>query len=140
MRDSRLNALHSYLEKQRIRQQKKSEGIILESESDEDNPFAMYKHKDEVIDLNNSVNVHGDCDMVTTKKELSCSDDQGDPELIHPEEINDQNSGTTEYNCSSKASSESESLTSKNDDHVMQAVKGYKVKMSRKKKLNVMKH
>lgn len=46
IRDNRLKALESYLEKQRIREQKRSEGIILESESDEDNPFAMYKHKE----------------------------------------------------------------------------------------------
>ncbi|XP_017887184.1 general transcription factor 3C polypeptide 6 [Ceratina calcarata] len=46
MRDNRLKALESYLEKQRIREQKRSEGITLESESDEDNPFAVYKHKE----------------------------------------------------------------------------------------------
>ncbi|KAF3422822.1 hypothetical protein E2986_09664 [Frieseomelitta varia] len=107
MRDSRLNALHTYLEKQRIREQKKSEGIILESESDEDNPFAIYKHKDEVIDLDKSVNIDAD-----SKKELSYSDDQGDPELIRPEEINDQNSGTTEYNYNPKKCFSKASLTS----------------------------
>ncbi|KAK1119405.1 hypothetical protein K0M31_013235 [Melipona bicolor] len=142
MRDTRLNALHSYLEKQRIRQQKKSEGIILESESDEDNPFAIYKHKNEVIDLNKSENIDAN-----SKKELSYSDNQGDLELIHSEEINNRNSGTTEYNCYknpkkcfSKASLELESLTSNNDDHLMRAAKDYKDKMFRKKKLNVTKH
>lgn len=53
MRNDRLNALHLYLEKQRVRQQKKSQGIMLDSESDEDNPFAAYKHKDESDSVNN---------------------------------------------------------------------------------------
>ena len=53
MRDDRLNALHLYLEKQRVRQQKKAQGIMLDSESDEDNPFAAYKHKDESDSVNN---------------------------------------------------------------------------------------
>lgn len=69
MRNNRLNALHSYLEKQRIRQQKKSQGIILESESDEDNPFAMYEHKGETFNLDKSEHIH-----VDSKKELSNSD------------------------------------------------------------------
>ncbi|XP_015429316.1 PREDICTED: uncharacterized protein LOC107186037 [Dufourea novaeangliae] len=52
MRSNRLSALYQYLEKQRIRQQKKSQGIMLNSESDEDNPFAMYKHKEDTGTLN----------------------------------------------------------------------------------------
>lgn len=60
MRSNRLNALHSYLEKQRIRQQKKSQGIILESESDEDNPFAIYEHKEETFNLDKSDHIHVD--------------------------------------------------------------------------------
>ncbi|XP_043791185.1 uncharacterized protein LOC122714162 isoform X1 [Apis laboriosa] len=69
MRSNRLNALHSYLEKQRIRQQKKSQGIILESESDEDNPFAMYEHKEESFNLDESKYIH-----VDSQKELTNSD------------------------------------------------------------------
>ncbi|KAK0179409.1 hypothetical protein PV327_005165 [Microctonus hyperodae] len=43
MRTERLEALNEYLEKQRQREEKRQQGIELESESDEDNPFAMYK-------------------------------------------------------------------------------------------------
>lgn len=35
------------MEKQKIREEKKSQGIAVDSESDEDNPFAMYKYKEE---------------------------------------------------------------------------------------------
>lgn len=44
IRDGRMNALNSYLEKQRIREEKKAQGITVDSESDEDNPFIAYKH------------------------------------------------------------------------------------------------
>ncbi|KAL2719104.1 putative serine/threonine-protein kinase dyrk1 [Vespula squamosa] len=47
IRDNRIDALCAYLEKQKIREEKKSQGIALDSESDEDNPFAMYKYKEE---------------------------------------------------------------------------------------------
>lgn len=43
MRTERLEALNEYLEKQRQREEKRQQGIDLESDSDEDNPFAMYK-------------------------------------------------------------------------------------------------
>ncbi|KAK0172426.1 hypothetical protein PV328_005743 [Microctonus aethiopoides] len=43
MRTERLEALNEYLEKQRQREEKRQQGIELESDSDEDNPFAMYK-------------------------------------------------------------------------------------------------
>lgn len=43
MRDDRMEALNKYLEKQRIRDEKRSQGIEPDSESDDDNPFAMYK-------------------------------------------------------------------------------------------------
>lgn len=48
IRDKRIDALCAYLEKQKIREEKKSQGIALDSESDEDNPFAMYKYKEEM--------------------------------------------------------------------------------------------
>lgn len=136
LRDNRLNALHSYLEKQRIRQEKKSQGIILESESDEDNPFAIYNHKDEVSNFNKSIHVDA-------KKELSYCDNQIDSKCIYPKEINDQTSNTTEYNCyenqkKHKISLESESSVSKNDNHCsMRSVKGYKTKLVRNKQLSV---
>lgn len=136
LRDSRLNALHSYLEKQRIRQEKKSQGIILESESDEDNPFAIYNHKDEVSNFNKSIHVDA-------KKELSYCDNQIDSKCMYPKEINDQTSNTTEDNCyenqkKHKISLESESSVSKNDNHcLMRSVKGYKTKLARNKQLSV---
>ncbi|XP_033184689.1 uncharacterized protein LOC117154112 isoform X1 [Bombus vancouverensis nearcticus] len=136
LRDNRLNALHSYLEKQRIRQEKKSQGIILESESDEDNPFAIYNHKDEVSNFNKSIHVDA-------KKELSYCDNQIDSKCMYPNEINDQTSNTTEDNCyenrkKHKISLESESSVSKNDNHcLMRSVKGYKTKLARNKQLSV---
>ncbi|XP_046472390.1 uncharacterized protein [Neodiprion pinetum] len=45
MRDDRMEALKIYLEKQEIRDEKRLKGIELDSESDDDNPFAMYKSK-----------------------------------------------------------------------------------------------
>lgn len=136
LRDNRLNALHSYLEKQRIRQEKKSQGIILESESDEDNPFAIYNHKDEVSNFNKSIHVDA-------KKELSYCDNQIDSKCMYPNEINDQTSNTIEDNCyenrkKHKISLESESSVSKNDNHcLMRSVKGYKTKLARNKQLSV---
>lgn len=136
LRDNRLNALHSYLEKQRIRQEKKSQGIILESESDEDNPFAIYNHKDEVSNFNKSIHVDA-------KKELSYCDNQIDSKCMYPKEINAQTSNTTEDNCyenqkKHKISLESESSVSKNDNHcLMRSVKGYKTKLARNKQLSV---
>lgn len=136
LRDNRLNALHSYLEKQRIRQEKRSQGIILESESDEDNPFAIYNHKDEISNFNKSIHVDA-------KKELSCCDNQIDSKCMYPNEINDQTSNTTEDNCyknqkKHKILLESESSDSKNDNHcLIRSVKGYKTKLARNKQLSV---
>ncbi|XP_066595235.1 uncharacterized protein [Prorops nasuta] len=45
IRDKRLSELNTYLEKQRVREEQKSQGIMPESDSDEDNPFAIYKQK-----------------------------------------------------------------------------------------------
>lgn len=45
IRNERIDDLCVYLEKQKIREEKKSQGIELDSESDEDTPFAMYKYK-----------------------------------------------------------------------------------------------
>ncbi|XP_048506983.1 uncharacterized protein LOC105684599 isoform X2 [Athalia rosae] len=45
MRNDRMQALTTYLEKQQIREEKRLQGIELDSESDDDNPFAMYKPK-----------------------------------------------------------------------------------------------
>ncbi|OAD57033.1 hypothetical protein WN48_02832, partial [Eufriesea mexicana] len=130
MRNNRLSALHSYLEKQRIRQQKKSQGIILESESDEDNPFAIYKQKEEINDLNKCFD---------SKKELSYSDNQFDLKSTHPKEINDLNATEDSYQNLNKhkAPLASESLISKHDDCCfIQPEKGYETKLSRKKKLS----
>ncbi|XP_046740005.1 uncharacterized protein LOC124407666 [Diprion similis] len=45
MREDRMEALKIYLEKQQIRDEKRLKGIELDSESDDDNPFAIYKSK-----------------------------------------------------------------------------------------------
>lgn len=46
MRDDRMQALTNYLEKEQIKEKKRSQGIQVDSESDDDNPFAMYKPKE----------------------------------------------------------------------------------------------
>ncbi|KAI4485030.1 hypothetical protein M0802_012836 [Mischocyttarus mexicanus] len=56
LRDKRINALCAYLEKQKIREEKKSQGIEVNSESDEDSPFAIYKYKEEMKDNQNLEN------------------------------------------------------------------------------------
>lgn len=43
MREERMKALNDYLEKQRVREEKRSQGIEPDSSSDDDNPFAIYK-------------------------------------------------------------------------------------------------
>ncbi|XP_043274826.1 uncharacterized protein [Venturia canescens] len=43
IREDRMKALNDYLEKQRVREEKKSQGIEPDSASDDDNPFAVYK-------------------------------------------------------------------------------------------------
>lgn len=41
VRDDKLEELSTFLEKQKIREEKKSKGIPADSESDEDNPLAV---------------------------------------------------------------------------------------------------
>ena len=43
LRNERMEGLNKYLEKQRIREEKRSQGIEPDSDTDEDNPFAIYK-------------------------------------------------------------------------------------------------
>lgn len=96
MRTDRLNALRSYLEKQRIRQEKKDLGITLESESDEDNPFAIYNHKDEF----NSVNKAEDaCDQ--GEETSSHCGDEFHSQPMFPNEIMNETLNTIESSCDS---------------------------------------
>lgn len=86
--------MHLYLEKQKIRQEKKSQGIIPESESDEDNPFAMYKHKDE-SDNTNKFN-----DTFTQREQPS--NDYADrfySKSVSPKEIIIENLNTIQDSC-----------------------------------------
>lgn len=137
MRNNRLNALHTYLEKQRMRQQKQSQGIMLESESDEDNPFAIYKHKEESGNLNKSENI--DIDL---GKESSSCDNQIYPQFMYPKET-DESSDITKDSLKNQKRlkkpntfSEPESLASKsNSCHLIKPRKGYKTKVSQKRKL-----
>lgn len=46
-REDRIIALKNYLEKAKFREELRSKGFEPESESDEDNPFAMYKYLEE---------------------------------------------------------------------------------------------
>ncbi|XP_076232065.1 uncharacterized protein LOC143177785 [Calliopsis andreniformis] len=80
MRNNRLNALHKYLEKQRIRQEKRSQGIQLESESDEDNPFAMYKDREESNSVSKSEGI-----QTELEKESRYSDNQLHSKIVEPE-------------------------------------------------------
>lgn len=96
MRSDRLNALRSYLEKQRIRQEKKDLGITLESESDEDNPFAIYNHEDEF----NSLNKAGDtCDQ--GEETSSHCGDEFHSQAMFPNEIVNETLNTIESSCDS---------------------------------------
>ncbi|XP_015174366.1 PREDICTED: uncharacterized protein LOC107065303 [Polistes dominula] len=56
IRDKRIDALCAYLKKHKIREEMKSQGIALDSESDEDNPFAIYKDTEEGKSQQNLVN------------------------------------------------------------------------------------
>jgi len=47
VRDEKLEELSIFLEKQKIREEKKSKGIALDSESDEENPIQKTKEKSE---------------------------------------------------------------------------------------------
>lgn len=60
------------MEKQRIREEKKSQGIAVDSESDEDNPFAMYKYKEEQKCENNLEN--GDINLTMDTPESSTNE------------------------------------------------------------------
>ncbi|XP_078045804.1 uncharacterized protein LOC144474606 [Augochlora pura] len=93
-RTNRLNALHSYLEKQRIRQEKKDLGITLESDSDEDNPFAMYSHKDE------SVNKVKDTGNQEEETNSHCGDEFHSKPMFSNEIIN-ETINTIESSCGS---------------------------------------
>ncbi|XP_003427205.1 spindle pole body component 110 [Nasonia vitripennis] len=53
-RDKRMEALHEYLRKQQFRKELRSHGFEPESESDEDNPFAMYKYAEDEADVSKS--------------------------------------------------------------------------------------
>nr|XP_033339042.1 general transcription factor 3C polypeptide 6 [Megalopta genalis] len=95
-RTDRLNALHSYLEKRRIRQEKKDLGITLESDSDEDNPFAMYSHKDD----SNIVNkVEDTCDQ--DEETSSHCGDEFHSKPMFPNEIINETLNTIESSCDS---------------------------------------
>ncbi|XP_034194387.1 uncharacterized protein LOC117610747 [Osmia lignaria lignaria] len=121
VRNNRLNALHSYLEKQRIRQQQKSEGIELESESDEDNPFAMYNHKEEASTLNKSED-----NCVNLDKESNYCDNQS-----HSEDI-------CQNNFNPETLAEPESSILKNDNGpLLRRMKTHKTKVVCKRKINI---
>lgn len=77
IRDRRIDALHTYLEKQRIREEKKSQGIAVDSESDEDNPFAIYKYKDEqkcYKNMDNDINLALDIAKSSISDSVSIED------------------------------------------------------------------
>ncbi|XP_076756025.1 uncharacterized protein LOC143426439 isoform X2 [Xylocopa sonorina] len=117
MRNNRLKALRLYLEKQRVREEKKSQGITLESESDEDNPFAMYKRREEFSNSIKPENID-----INPERVLSPSDNQVSPKSIRPKEISEKNSDI---------------IKNDDDDRLIRSVKGYKVKAARKKKLTL---
>ncbi|XP_012152182.2 uncharacterized protein LOC100876488 isoform X1 [Megachile rotundata] len=129
MRNNRLNALHSYLEKQRVRQEKKSQGIILESESDEDNPFAMYSHKEEIKSMIKSEDI-----CVNSEKESNYSDNS--PCTIDETSNNVKDNFQNDFKP--EPSTKSESLVSIDVDcHSPKPIKAYKAKVICKKNLNI---
>ncbi|XP_015601728.1 uncharacterized protein LOC107270853 [Cephus cinctus] len=70
MRDDRLQALNAYLEKHRIREEKKLQGIQLDSESDEDNPFAIYKSNKTTIPTTNMTMLKEDANSKDIENKL----------------------------------------------------------------------
>lgn len=56
IRNERLEARNDYLEKQKQRTEKRQRGIEPDSDSDEDNPFVMYKNKDADDKINQTKN------------------------------------------------------------------------------------
>lgn len=77
MRDDRMQALTTYLAKQQIREEKRSRGIELDSESDDDNPFAMYKPKQDKETEDKSV-VEDSEDIGSSKSRETVEPDDGD--------------------------------------------------------------
>lgn len=131
MRNNRLNALHSYLEKQRIRQEQKSQGIILESESDEDNPFAMYNHKEETKSM---IKFEDIC--VNSEKESNYGDNSPCTKYIGETLNNFKDNFQNDFKP--ETSMKSESLVSKDVDfHLLKSMKAYKTKVICKKNLNI---
>lgn len=59
-RSKRLKALQSYLKKQEFRKELRLRGFEPESASDEDSPFAMYKHLDDKLEINDFENDSND--------------------------------------------------------------------------------
>lgn len=137
MRNNRLNALHLYLEKQRIREQKKSQGILLESESDEDNPFAMYRHKEAFGNIEKSEDMSD-----KLEEESNYRDDQLDSKFNFSKEIASETVDTTENICENNLK-EIENLLEpqssiSNDGGCcsVKSIKTCKTKTSRKKNTN----
>ncbi|XP_008545120.1 protein PFC0760c [Microplitis demolitor] len=72
-RNERLNAMDEYLEKQKQREEKRQQGIEPDSESDDDNPFAIFKVEntnDPLIDANTS-------SINETNNEINLTNDSG---------------------------------------------------------------
>lgn len=136
MRNSRLNALYLYLEKQRIRQQKKSEGISVDSESDEDNPFAVYKHKEESFKFHKT-----EANSVQDEKNLNsceCLKFHCTREASNDDSLDVRKCSCEKNHKQHPVSSDSESFRPKNDvDRLTKPVKGYKTKVSRKQNVGV---
>lgn len=76
MRDERLEARNDYLEKQKQRTEKRQRGIEPDSDSDEDNPFVMYKNKnnDDKINQTQDDNVKDNSHELNMKKTIESND------------------------------------------------------------------
>lgn len=59
MRNNRVNALNDYLRKQEFRKELRARGFEPESESEEDNPFAMYKYSEEDLKMDKNIDNTG---------------------------------------------------------------------------------
>ncbi|XP_043254498.1 uncharacterized protein LOC122398564 [Colletes gigas] len=137
MRNNRLKALNLYLEKQRIRQQKKSQGIMLESDSDEDNPFAIYRHKEEFGSTNVSEDICG-----RLEDEQNYSDSKLYSKFKFPKEIASENADVAEEISEDNLKElknliEAQSSVSKDHGSCrVKSIKTYKTKTSQKKNIS----
>ncbi|KAG7197770.1 hypothetical protein KM043_001588 [Ampulex compressa] len=78
IRNSRMDALCAYMERQKDREEKRSKGIVMESESDEESPFAFYKQGEGTKALCKSDGTIVDCEKSNVEESKTIDNLIGD--------------------------------------------------------------